>query len=70
MDYKYTTLIDVMKNIAEDMSDTNMEKEIARLTSDEIRKFRSVLDYVEDFSRRQDILDIRYDGDKFQVEVQ
>lgn len=47
VDYKYTTLIDVMKNIAEDMSDENIEKQVARLTSDEIRKFSSVLDFVQ-----------------------
>ena len=47
MDYTYTTMIDVIKRIAEDDSHRHIRRQLARLTSDEKRKVRDLMDYVE-----------------------
>ena len=47
MDYTYTTMIDVIKRIAEDDSPRHIRRQLARLTSDEKRKVRDLMDYVE-----------------------
>ena len=47
MDYTYTTMIDVIKRIAEDYSPRHIRRQLARLTSDEKRKVRDLMDYVE-----------------------
>lgn len=44
--YHYKTLESVLKNIAVDFSDENIRSEIKRLTSDEIRKLRDLLELV------------------------
>lgn len=44
--YHYKTLESVLKNIAVDFSDENIRSEISRLTSDEIRKLRDLLQLV------------------------
>ena len=41
--YHYKTLESVLKNIAVDFSDENIRSEISRLTSDELRKLRDLL---------------------------
>ena len=56
MDYTYTTMIDVIKRIAEDDSPRHIRRQLKRLTSDEIRKVRQIMDYVE-----MEITDIEYD---------
>ena len=47
MDYTYTTLIDVIKRIADDDSPRHIRRQLKRLTSDEIRKDRQIMDYVQ-----------------------
>ena len=47
MDYTYTTMIDVIKRIAEVDSPRHIRRQLARLTSDEKRKVRDLMDYVE-----------------------
>ena len=47
MDYTYTTMIDVIKRNAEDDSPRHNRRQQARLTSDEKRKVRDLMDYVE-----------------------
>ena len=47
MEYTYTTMIDVIKRIAEDDSPRHIRRQLKRLTSDEIRKVRQIMDYVE-----------------------
>lgn len=47
MDYTYTTLIDVIKRIADDDSPRHIRRQLKRLTSDEIRKVRQIMDYVQ-----------------------
>ena len=56
MDYAYTTLTDVIKRIAEDDSPRHIRRQLERLTSDEIRKVRDLMKYVE-----MEITDIEYD---------
>jgi hypothetical protein len=56
MDYTYTTMIDVIKRIAEDDDPRHIRRQLKRLTSDEIRKVRQLMDYVE-----MEITDIEYD---------
>ena len=56
MDYTYTTMIDVIKRIAEDDDPRHLRRQLKRLTSDEIRKVRQLMDYVE-----MEITDIEYD---------
>ena len=56
MDYTYTTMIDVIKRIAEDDDPRHIRRQLKRLTSDEIRKVRQIMDYVE-----MEITDIEYD---------
>jgi hypothetical protein len=56
MDYTYTTLIDVIKRIADDDTPRHIQRQLKRLTSDEIRKVRQIMDYVE-----MEITDIEYD---------
>jgi len=46
--YHYKTLESVLKNIATDFSDENIQKQITRLTSDELRKLRNLLSLVRD----------------------
>jgi Mg/Co/Ni transporter MgtE len=47
MDYTYTTMIDVIKRIAEDDSPRHIRRQLNRLTTDERRKVRQLMDYVE-----------------------
>ena len=47
MDYTYTTMIDVIKRIAEDDSPRHIRRQLKRLTSDELRKVRLVMRYIE-----------------------
>ena len=47
MDYTYTTMIDVIKRIAEDDTPRHIRRQLARLTSDEKRKVRDLMDYIE-----------------------
>ena len=56
MDYTYTTMIDVIKRIAEDDDPRHIRRQLKRLTTDEIRKVRQLMDYVE-----MEITDIEYD---------
>ena len=56
MDYTYTTMIDVIKRIAEDDSPRHIRRQLYRLTGVELRKIRQIMDYVE-----QDLTDIEYD---------
>ena len=56
MDYTYTTLIDVIKCRADDDTPRHIQRQLKRLTSDEIRKVRQIMDYVE-----MEITDIEYD---------
>ncbi len=56
LDYTYTTMIDVIKRIAEDDSPRHIRRQLERLTSDEIRKVRDLMKYVE-----MEITDIEYD---------
>ena len=44
--YHYKTLESVLKNIASDYSEKNIRSEIQRLTSDEIRKLKDLLQLV------------------------
>jgi len=46
-EYKYKILEEVITSIAQDSSDKNIKKQIGRLTSDEIRKLRSIMVFVE-----------------------
>ena len=46
MEYSYTTMIDVIKRIAEDDSPRHIRRQLNRLTSDERRKVRDLMDYV------------------------
>ena len=55
MDYTYTTMIDVIKRIAEDDNPRHIRRQLKRLTSDEIRKVRDLMKYVE-----MEITDIEY----------
>lgn len=48
MEYRYTVLESVLRNIAKDYSTENIFDEVARLTSDERRKLRSLLEVVSD----------------------
>jgi len=48
MEYRYTVLESVLKNIANDPSTENIFDEIARLTSDERRKLLSLMTVAED----------------------
>ena len=56
MDYTYTTMIDVIKRIAEDDSHRHIRRQLKRLTSDEIRKVRLVMSLIE-----HELTDIEYD---------
>ena len=56
MDYTYTTMIDVIKRIAEDDSPRHIRRQLKRLTSDEIRKVRLVMSLIE-----HELTDIEYD---------
>ena len=56
MDYTYTTMIDVIKRIAEDDSPRHIRRQLKRLTSDEIRKVRLVMSLIE-----HELNDIEYD---------
>ncbi len=47
MDYTYTTMIDVIKRIAEDDDPRHIRRQLNRLTTDERRKVRQLMDYVE-----------------------
>ena len=47
MEYTYTTLTDVIKRIADDDSPRHIRRQLKRLTSDEIRKVRQIMDYVQ-----------------------
>ena len=47
MDYTYTTMIDVIKRIAEDDSARHIRRQLKRLTSDELRKVRLVMRCIE-----------------------
>ena len=55
MDYTYTTMIDVIKRIAEDDSPRHIRRQLDRLTTDERRKVRQLMGYVE-----MEITDIEY----------
>jgi len=46
-EYKYKILEEVITSIAQDSSDENIKEQIGRLTSDEIRKLRSIMVFVE-----------------------
>ena len=56
MDYTYTTMIDVIKRIAEDDSPRHIRRQLKRLTTDEIRKVRLVMSLIE-----HELTDIEYD---------
>jgi hypothetical protein len=53
MNYTYTTMIDVIKRIAEvelvydDDTPRHIRRQLARLTSDEKRKVQDLMDYIE-----------------------
>tara|TARA_R100001129_G_scaffold141244_1_gene102457 strand:- start:226 stop:429 length:204 start_codon:yes stop_codon:yes gene_type:complete len=47
MDYTYTTMIDVIKRIAEDDSARHIRRQLKRLTSDELRKVRLIMRCIE-----------------------
>ena len=47
MDYTYTTMIDVIKRIAEDDSARHIRRQLKRRTSDELRKVRLVMRCIE-----------------------
>jgi len=47
MEYTYTTMIDVIKRIAEDDSPRHIRRQLNRLTSDEKRKVLDLMKYVE-----------------------
>ena len=47
MDYTSTTMIDVIKRIAEDDSARHIRRQLKRLTSDELRKVRLVMRCIE-----------------------
>ena len=47
MDYTYTTMIDVIKRIAEDDTPRHIRRQLARLTSDEKRKVQDLMNYIE-----------------------
>jgi hypothetical protein len=47
MSYMYTTMIDVIKRIAEDDTPRHIQRQLNRLTSDERRKVRDLMRYVE-----------------------
>ena len=47
MEYTYTTMIDVIKRIAEDDSPRHIRRQLKRLTSDEIRKVKLVMGLIE-----------------------
>jgi len=46
MEYTYTTMIDVIKKIAESDDPRHIRRQLNRLTSDERRKVRDLMDYV------------------------
>lgn len=46
MEYSYTTMIDVINRIAEDDTPRHIRRQLKRLTSDEKRKIRELMDYV------------------------
>ena len=48
MEYRYAVLESVLSNIAKDYSTENIFDEVARLTSDERRNLRSLLEVVSD----------------------
>ena len=48
MEYRYTVFESVLRNIAKDYSTENIFDEVARLTSDERRKLRWLLEVVSD----------------------
>ena len=48
MEYRYAVLESVLSNIAKDYSTENIFDEVARLTSDERRKLRLLLEVVSD----------------------
>ena len=56
LEYTYTTLTDVIKRIADDDSPRHIRRQLNRLTGDERRKIRQIMDYVE-----QELTDIEYD---------
>ena len=56
MDYTYTTMIDVIKRIAEADSPSHIRRQLERLTSDEIRKVRLVMSLIA-----HELPDIEYD---------
>jgi hypothetical protein len=43
MSYRYKNLEKVLSSIAKDYSEENMRKQLATLTSDEIRKLRGIM---------------------------
>ena len=47
MSYHYSGLAIVLENIAKDSSRENMERQVANLTSDEIRKLKELMMIVE-----------------------
>ena len=47
MEYTYTTMIDVIRRIAEDDSPRHIRRQLNRLTSDEKRKVLDLMKYVE-----------------------
>ena len=47
MEYSYTTLIDVIRRIGEDDSPGHIDRQLARLTSDEKRRVRKMMHFVE-----------------------
>ena len=46
MSYTYTTMIDVIKRIAEDDTPPHIQRQLNRLTSDERRKVRDLICYI------------------------
>jgi len=44
--YHYKTLESVLNNIASDFSDKNIKNQVARLTSDELRKLKELCQIV------------------------
>jgi len=46
-EYKYKILEEVIVSIGEDCSDENIKAQLARLTTDEIKKLRSIMMFIE-----------------------
>lgn len=56
MAYRYDVLANVLKSISVDWSDENVTRQLKRLTSDEMRKFRELFNTAEILEREKNEL--------------